>query len=288
MRAKAWIALAIATGLAVGWGVWQRPPHSVGVAQRSDGASASLPTQASVLQRADLSRFDPAAGAGDSLRGTQVDGALHLDSRGRPIADRDLRRVFDYFLTRTGERSQQQIRIDLQAYLHPVLDPAALTQVMAWFDSYVALQQASVSQAQAGGDLREGVMRLRALRSERMGPQIAEAWWGDEDRYLDYTLARDDILADRGLDADQRAAKLRELDGSLTPARLAQLQQDDTTGLIAAQQRDFAERKVPAGERFVERERTFGHEAAQRLADLDAKQAQWQQRLRDYAVARQK
>src|SRR5260221_12570780 len=64
----------------------------------------------------------------DSLRGTQVDGVVHLDANGQPLADRDLRRMFDYFLTRLGERDAVAIRGDLAAYLRGALHLDAAAQ----------------------------------------------------------------------------------------------------------------------------------------------------------------
>ncbi|MGO1070392.1 lipase secretion chaperone [Lysobacter sp. CA199] len=224
----------------------------------------------------------------DSLRGTGVDGAVRLNARGAPIADRELRRLFDYFISRIGERDEQQIRGDLKAHLDAGFAPAAVAQVMVWFDSYMTLERSAASLAAAGGDPRAAVARLRALRRERMGEAIAEAWWGDEDRYLDYTLARQDLIDDRSLDAAQRQQKLAELERTLDPARVALIQQEDQAELSLKQSEDYAKRNVPAAQRFAERERQYGSDAARRLADLDAQRAQWDRRLRDYAQQRHK
>lgn len=280
-------AVLVAAGVVFWWGAFGGAPHRLhNDAAQSDSGAASRST-ASVTQG---SMALPTPGATDarkdSLRGTQADGALHLDERQQPIADRELRRLFDYFLSHLGERTPTQIRQTLSDYLRSRWPPSAVDQVMIWYDAYVVLEQSAASLAQTGGDPRAAVARLRQLRQERMGPEIAEAWWGDEDRYLDYTLARQDLLADKRLDARERQRRLDALDGTLDPARQALRRQEALAELSLAQDRDFAEREVPPPERFVERESPYGPEAAQRLAKLDAQQAQWQQRLRDYAAQR--
>ncbi|QWF17002.1 lipase secretion chaperone [Lysobacter capsici] len=212
---------------------------------------------------------------------------MHLSARSAPIADRELRRLFDYFISRIGERDERRIRDDLEAYLETGLAPAAVAQVMAWFDSYMTLERSAAALAAAGGDPRAAVVRMRALRRERMGEAIAQAWWGDEDRYLDYTLARQDLIDDRSLDTAQRQRKLAELEQTLDPARLALIQQDDQAELSLRQSEDYARRNVPATQRFAERERQYGSQAARRLAELDAQRNRWDGRLRDYARQRQ-
>lgn len=280
------LAVVVAAGGLIWWGARDGALHSTSAAPQARGDVGSMAVGPGVEQGKG-SAVQARAGARDSLRGTQVDGAVHLDAKGRPIADRELRRLFDYFLSRIGERNEQQIRADLDAYLSAKYAAAAIAQVLVWFDSYVTLQRSSVSLTGEAGDPRTAVARLRALRAQRMGPQIAEAWWGDEDRYLDYTLARQDLLADASLSVQERERRLAELDGSLDPARLALRKQDDQAEHVMAQNEDYAQRQVPAEQRYAEREREYGDAAAQRLAELDQKRAQWDGRLREFAVARQ-
>jgi lipase chaperone LimK len=280
-------AAIVAAGGMLGWGVQGRTPHP-DRGRATDAVAASVPNHDGSPAKAGDSAHAAVTNHPDSLRGTRVDGAVHLNARGAPIADRELRRLFDYFISRIGERDEQQIRGDLESYLEAGFAPTAVAQVMVWFDSYMTLERSAASLATTGGDPRAAVVRLRALRQERMGEAIAEAWWGDEDRYLDYTLARQDLIDDRSLDIAQRQRQLVELERTLDPARLALIQQQDQAELSLRQSEDYALRNVPAAQRFAERERQYGSEAAQRLADLDAQRNQWDGRLRDYALQRQK
>lgn len=267
------------------WGAQNRAPQSL---RLREDVVARLSNDTAVQARTSVVSSWPRAGSrpGDSLRGTAIDGAVHLNANGAPIADYALRRLFDYFISRIGERNERQIRGDLKSHLEAKLAPAAVVQVLVWFDAYVTLERSSAALATQGGDMRAAVMRLRALRRERMGEEIAEAWWGDEDRYLDYTLAREDLLADRSLDAAQRWRKLAELDRTLDPARLTLRTEDEKAERSFLQSEDYAQRGVSATQRFAEREREYGAEAARRLAELDTQRSQWDNRVNEYAAQR--
>lgn len=223
----------------------------------------------------------------DSLRDTDVDGAVRVDAQGRPQPDRELRRLFDYFLSRTGEQSPEAIRVALIAHLQPRLGADALATVLAWFDAYVALERDSVVAGHEARDMTAAVARVRSLRRERLGAELAQAWYGEEERAYDDVLARRGLLADRSLDEATRARRLAELDARLDPQRQV-VQEGLELDSAVRQSRDFELRQVDPATRYAEREALFGREAAQRLAALDARKAQWQERLRRYAAQRRR
>ncbi|MBT2748722.1 MULTISPECIES: lipase secretion chaperone [unclassified Lysobacter] len=263
------------------WG----PPSSGGgattLAPVRNGENSPLPGN-----RGQFTATGSLGGPRSSLQGTSVDGAIRLDALGAPAADRELRRLFDYFISRIGERTEQQIRSDIRAYLSARLTPQALAQVMAWFDAYVSVEKAAAGLARQGGDPRLAVNALRSLRRDRMGPEIADAWWGDEDRYLDYTLAREDVLKSGELDEHSRQLKLDELDETLDKARADQRKDEALAELSFVQSEDYRLRQVLPSERYAERQKQYGAAAAQRLAALDLQREQWDARLRRYAHQR--
>lgn len=227
----------------------------------------------------------------DSLRDTEVDGTVNLSPAGRPRIDRDLRRLFDYFLTRLGERGLPAIRADVSrhvsAQLSTRLSPEAVAEVMDQFDAYVALTRELAALAPTG-DSRADFARLQALRRQRLGDAIAEAWYGDEERYLQNTLDRQAVMSDASLSASERAAALAALDATLDPAQRVARAPTDTMAVAVAQTEAFAAANTAPAERFAERERLYGHDAAQRLAALDREHAQWQARLATYNQRRQR
>lgn len=277
--------LAIAAVFAVG-GVLERPLLlSAPVVSSGVGGKLSDPDAETAA-----AAQTPAAAAHDSPRDTGVDGAATLDASGRPRADRALRRLFDYFLARSGEQAPEAIRSALALHLHAQLPPPALATVLAWFDAYVALERDSIALARAGGGAEAAFERLRTLRRERLGDELAQAFYAqdeaDYDRARQRGLAREALLAQPGLDAGERARRLAELDreAAAEPALQASAELD----AAMEQSRRFERDGASAGERYAERETRYGAAAAQRLAELDPRRAQWQLRLRSYAAQRQR
>ncbi|QWP76544.1 hypothetical protein J5226_23680 [Lysobacter sp. K5869] len=276
--------LAIAAVFAVG-GVLERPLLLSAAPVVSSGAGGKLvDPEGGPAPDAAPAEVEPR----DSLRDTGVDGAASLDALGRPRADRELRRLFDYFLARGGERSPEAIRSALASHLHAQLTPTALATVLAWYDAYVALERDSVALAQGAGGAEAAFERVRALRRERLGEALAQAFYAQEES--DYEQARrrgqlrGALLAER--DPAERAALAARLqrDAAAEPALQGSAQLNDAVEQSRRFDRDGA---APAA-RYAQREAQFGAEAAQRLGELDRRRAQWQLRLRSYAAQRQR
>lgn len=231
----------------------------------------------------------PAPSSNDSLRDTQVDGALRLDTSGQPVPDRELRRLFDYFLARSGEQSPEAIRSALLGHLQgQSLRADALATVLAWFDAYVALERDSVAIAQRETEPVAAMARVRALRRERLGQVLADSWYAQEERDYDRADARRKLWADRGLDPAERERRLAELDADLDPQQREMQAQSAQLDVAMQQSREFERNRTDAGTRFSQREALYGHDAAQRLAELDQRKAQWNDRVRSYAAQRQR
>lgn len=199
-----------------------------------------------------------------------------------------MRRLFDYFLTQLGELGLPELRQQLASYLRTQgqLDTQASNQTMAWFDSYTALEQESVALG-AHGDLRKDAQQRQALRRRRLGKTVADAWYREEERRLQYALAQHEIQIEPALTPEQRKQRLAELDSHF------QLPLDETQAAsemveLAMQQDElFASQSISHAERYSEREKEFGTEAAQRLAELDTRRAQWDRRVAEYRSQRQ-
>jgi len=216
-----------------------------------------------------------------------VDGGVHFDANGRPRADRDLRRLFDYFLARTGERAPEQVRADLLAYLRDVLglDAAAQAQLLAWYDVYLDTGRAAAVLSRSG-NLADDLARLHALHRERLGETLAQAWFGEEDDYADRTAQRLAIGHDDSLLPAQREEKLAQLDQSLDPAQRENLHASTDFQLAVAQSEQFSADHADVQTRHAERVALWGEDAARRLDALDQANQDWQRRLDDYSRRR--
>jgi lipase chaperone LimK len=251
------------------------PDHGAAVAPLA-AASASPPSLTPAAN-------GPAPSA-PSWQGTEVDGDIHLDARGNLIPDRALRDLFDYLLTARGELSLEQIRQRLSAVGHAHgLNAAQLEQLSSMFGRYLDYLDALPQVALQGTDvdsLRRTYEARRALRRGALGIEMAEGFFAEDearDRYEIDTVA---IRQDRSLKPDARASALAALRRSEAPPALREADQRSATVIDLAAETDRL-RAAGADAAAIQalREREVGSEAAQRLADLDASRAQWQQRV---------
>lgn len=281
-RRIAWPLLVMALGCGLWWvaGPARRvTPDALTGSQSGDAAAAT----SSLLPASRTHLPAPT----DSLHGTTVDGAITLDAAGRAQPDRAMRRMFDHFLTRLGERDLHVIRDDVRRHLQPRLAPSALAQTLTWFDRYVALEQESAALG-VSGDPRADLQQRRALRQRRLGGEVATAWYGEDERQAEHALARQALAGDRSLDSDTRRERLAELEREQGAAQDATRTASDTVALAMAQSRRFAAAATPSSQRWAEREALFGAEAAGRLAALDTRRAEWNARVDAYRTQRQR
>lgn len=223
--------------------------------------------------------------AQSSLRGAAIDGELSFDAQGRLIADSGLRRLFDHFLSLSGEFSFADIRRLIEDAVRTRHGDTAADQAMSWFERYAALLRA-VDAAAFPADPLARAEALRALRRQHLGEAAAQAMFGSEDIALDLALARRGVLHADDLPVDERTRLLATLDDT-QPLELREVRLDSAAAELAEQQtRQFDALAADAATRHAERAALWGEEAAQRLAQLDAERADWDARVAHYLTAR--
>ena len=221
-----------------------------------------------------------------SLRGSQIDGELSLDHLGRLRADEGLRRLFDYALSLQGEFSLAEIRDLLGQWIDAQHGAAISVETQRQFDRYLALKQAEAG-LDSIFDPAERLARLADLRRAHFGAD-AEAMFGAEEAYTAHTLARMALLRDTALSDQQRADALAALESQRPAAQREVEALALSPALLAEHAAQLDARQLDPAQRAAERRAFWGEEAAQRLAELDRAQADWQARLAEYAAARQR
>ena len=216
-----------------------------------------------------------------SLRGSQPDGLLAWTFDGRLIANRELRRLLDYYLSSIGELDTDAIRTLLLTQLAAQYSAAQVAQVMAIFDRYRDYQLALTNDPPIA-DLSAQLARLHELRLRYLGMEIADAFFRDDENYVAYTLAQRDLVTDPRLTAEQRAARLVELDTTLPDSLRDERTLAQTPMLIDTQEAQLDTAHADAHTRHNTRAAQWGEPAAQRLDTLDAQRADWQSRLIAY------
>ncbi|MBS64595.1 MAG: hypothetical protein CMN27_16815 [Salinisphaera sp.] len=296
-------ALALVAILAGCWAIAQwptgtpenQPPHSAAVAASQ---APSLNRNAAPLTRKTPERGASAVSASlpvddvlPSHEGTAVDGGVTLDNEGDLVVTRDLRRLFDYFLTGIGRASLPDIRTRLARHLVALgLPTSAQGEVLAVYDRYMAYRQrvadmGRTPQADAQ-TLADTLARREALRQEILGIEIADAFFADDNVMARYLVQKRTLMHTPDLTEHQREQRLAFLEETLP----ASIQADrERTRLPARAHGEIARMRAQGAsdaEIRARREALLGPQAAQRLEQVDAQRAQWQQRVADYTAER--
>lgn len=244
---------------------------------------------------AELDR-DPGSGLArpKSLRGTRTDGGLAVDADGRFVPTIDARRLFDYFLTASGEVSDVDLaaRVRLEIARRLAAEPAR--EATTLFERYLAYRERVRALATADvpdlDDLDTRLATLIALRREMLGPQAADAFFAEEEADARRMLEARRIADDHSLSIEDRAARVEQLFASAEADLPPDVREARATARLATTVRD-AEAEIRAGgggeaEIATMRERLAGPEAAARLAELDQRRSAWQQRVAAFRDAR--
>jgi lipase chaperone LimK len=232
-----------------------------------------------------------------SLRGTEVDGEFEVDASGHLKITNGIRHIFDYFLSTVGEEPVDTILARIRAYIHSKLKAPAAGEAEHILDGYIAykkglaaLQQAA-PQPQAGGGLdltavQQQMDQVQALRTQYLSPEVIQAFFGEEDTYNRYTLARLQIIQNKSLSAVARAQQLAALLQQLPASMQAAMKTANQVQDLQALRDDWKKRGGSAEELHQIYVNEVGAEAAGRLEQLDRDNAAWDQRMGSWYAQR--
>lgn len=261
-------------------------------ATTSGGAPTNLPAAAAGSAAA----MAPAPGAQlapgvsplpASFAGTQVDGRFEVDQAGNLLVSRDIRRIFDYFLSAIGEEPLAASIQRLQAYIRSQLQPPARDQALVLLEQYLdykrqlVILEKDLPQLASLDAMRQREQAVQALRAGIFNQDVHQAFFAEEEAYNQFTLQRLAIRQDASLDDRQKAAALDQLRNSLPEslqqAIVPQLQNELHQQTLALQAQGASPQQIQQL-----RLQLVGAEATMRLEALDQQRQRWQQRLGDY------
>jgi lipase chaperone LimK len=309
MRRGWWIGLMVA-GAVVLWWVQQSEPEpqltEIEQAEPIPEPEALEPPLASAVQDAEAAWRPPVLYADSyesewgvlpaSLRGTQIPFFMSVDAQGQLVPSFAVRQLFDYFFTTEGEEPRETILARIRELLERYLpsDAAAqaqnvLLQYLALKDAELAMQERLAADYQASGrplDLVERARLLRELRASNLDLGWYEAFFGEEELRQDYALRRLEVMRDDSLDADQKSAALQELEAHLPPAARVQREQARLEMQVTEQVQQARSQGASEAQIRQIREQAWGAEAAERFAQADRRQQQWEHRVAAYRSER--
>jgi lipase chaperone LimK len=247
-------------------------------AVRPDAPPATPATAASSSQVAEAPAPHP------SLEGTDVNGGIRVDDKGRIILHRDVRRLFDYYLSLRGRMDNESIRALLRQHLEASQPDPVVQQALALFDQYVALIDAEAKYAEewTGRDLKvsEQVASVleerRRLRREYLGDALSEAFYQDQEQYEAFQLERMKISTNPDLNEAEKKAALDAAESLLSPQQ-REIRKQTFAWLDIKQLARQPIESLDAESADAIRQR-FGDNALDRLAAVEQERQSWEQK----------
>lgn len=226
-----------------------------------------------------------------SLADTHPPATPLLDAEGNVQRNRELRDIFDYFLSLTGEQRDEDIHRLIEVYLAQHLPPHAVMQAMATLTQYQTLNQRlnALSQMQEGDDLQTKLQQVAALRRDILGDALATAFFGEEEAYDRYSL---EMLAHANAGNDTPHATsvntnsinaLESLPDGLRDRQRERLQQQH---LLEETQR-LEKAGASAAELYQFHLLNGNADIAERYQSLVAQREHWQQRFTAFQLQRE-
>jgi lipase chaperone LimK len=222
-----------------------------------------------------------------SLRGTTEDGALAADDEGDLVVGPAVLRLFDYYLSATGEESPAAIRARIVAAIHRRLPgERAAGQAETLLDTYLAYREATRRLTSRDDDPAARLDELGSLRRRMFGAEIAEKLFGQEERAMAAAIERRRVAEDATLSREDRDRRLSELTAKLPPD--VQRARAELTRPLRERAEEESLRAAGASDDDIRlyRVENDGEEAEGRLAALDQGRAAWRARLDAYRAAR--
>lgn len=231
-----------------------------------------------------------------SLSGTEIDGRLKVDENGALLIDREVRHVFEYFLSVLGEASLEDIVQAFEAHAYESLPKTAASEAVEllydYLDTKVALADAMEGVSFSIGllDKSESIDELsrffdmrRQVRQVHLGQVVASAFYGDEDAYDHYQIEKARLNLNGTLNDAEKYDHLTLLENELlSPELAANMQRKRAiTGLLHDVD-TLRAKGASESDIFAVRQKALGQEYALRMRSLDHERQQWQARLESY------
>ncbi|MCB1673734.1 MAG: lipase secretion chaperone, partial [Pseudomonadales bacterium] len=263
-------------------------------------APQGLPSPQEVASAIEKSKTDTRFKTGresmpKSLMDTEVDGALEVDKNGNLIISQSIRQTFDYFLSAIGEEDLTTIVARIRAYIRHKLAnyPQAAQQAEQILDGYLSYRDSLGRLPQIQGDpaknmaaIRQQKEQIASLRTQFLSREVIQAFFGDEDAYDRYTMARIEVMQDKNLSAAEKAKRTAELLNTLPPQLKESVQTLNKYQELTTFTEDWKARGGKPEELRAIREQVVGVEATERLEALDKERAEWDTRINSYLQTR--
>ncbi|MES2114718.1 MAG: lipase secretion chaperone [Pseudomonadota bacterium] len=228
-----------------------------------------------------------------SQEGTTPDGEVRQDGADKLVVDAELAHLFDYYLAGLGEKPLEAIRVEIGRELDRRLKPGPAAEARRLLGQYldykralVELERSLPKPASLTAGARARLEAMQQLRHRYFSQDESDGLFGASDAYDTDAIARLEINADTSLTPAQRQQKLAALDAKLPPA--LREEREAPTRVVRLEDEVQRRRAQGAGDNEIYQLRaaTLSPAAADRLAELDRDEADWQRRIASYQAQR--
>jgi hypothetical protein len=133
-----------------------------------------------------------------SLRGTDIDGDLERDDRGRFLPTRQAVRLFDYYLSAEGEETDEAIAAHVLAYARRRLGEEEAQRAARLFAEYVDYRTSvalRLAREVDAGDIHGAMAVVISAQQAQFGEADATRMFGEDNRFASAAVARAEALA---------------------------------------------------------------------------------------------
>jgi len=232
-----------------------------------------------------------------SLKGTQIDGEIIIDEDKQLVVTEGLRRLFDYFLSALGEE-EATIFARVESYIRYHTPEPAASQAVTIFNQYIAYLKALPEVEKRYGNLqlqatKSGQLDLNAvaqqeqdianLRQQYFDKPTITAFFGAEDDYDNYSIEMVRIDQNKQMsDAQKQAARQDYISRLPENATKANIMQQANISELMTRTEQMKDRGATPEELYNMRRELVGAPAAERLAQVDQEDANFDQRFTQY------
>ncbi|MFP5485670.1 MAG: lipase secretion chaperone [Gammaproteobacteria bacterium] len=284
MRRKGALALVACALLGAGAWWWTQPDDAL----QASGASGASPPGRPFASGAQIDGTLP----GDSPLHARTSAGKSVDSGADPLLQPGLRDALEALLHAAGDAADPDaLKQRLEGLVGQHFPPELATRALALAHRYVDYRVA-LGQLRAPADLSDP----RTLRNALEARQKVRLQYFDSDEFdalfaqemtLDQSmLARLEIERNNQLTPEQKRRALQAAEEMLDPAQRALRAEAVVHVGVAQQTAAFNAQGIDDSTRHALRSAQHGTEAAQRLAQLDQEERDWNARLDQYQQAR--
>lgn len=231
----------------------------------------------------------------NSLQDVPSPSPLGLDQNGHLIVDMRVRNLFEHYLSAIGEEDLDSIILRIKYDLSSQLDKNSLDEALEVMTGYLQYRNyLGVLKNDFAADNSDRQYDLDAVRNTKLAARDArisflseaaiEGMFAQDDEYDDYMMARARVMADSALSPEEKVQQVAEIT-SLAPAWIAESyapsQRFDS---VRSQTKLLVDSGAGESEVYALRDQVYGAEAAERLSTLDARRADWQNKVDAYRV----